>query len=108
MVAVNAVTKPMVVVLELVACKPVMGESLTVMTIGSALLAKPRASVTTNVNVSMVGEAGVVNVVATLVGVLNVTAVPPVCLHRYVNGKCPSGSLLPLPFSVTVAVTLTV
>src|ERR1700750_2804831 len=62
---------------------------------------------TTSWNVKVPGLEGAVNVGCTAVLLDNVTAVPPVCVHWYVS-VLPFGSLLPEPFSVTVAPGCTV
>ena len=64
-------------------------------------------SLTTNWNVSVPAAEGAVNVGCTTVLLDNVTAVPPVWLHRY-DSESPSESKLPDPSSVTTAPAPTV
>ncbi|HKZ73767.1 MAG TPA: hypothetical protein VJ011_06875, partial [Steroidobacteraceae bacterium] len=72
-------------------------------------LGVPPLSVTVNENVKLVfaATAGATNVGDAADVLLNETAVPPVCDHAY-EATVPSGSLLPEPFSVTVAPAVTV
>src|SRR5580704_3168110 len=82
------------------------GPPLTV-TVTSAGLLLLFASLTTSWNVSVPALPGAVNVGCTTVLLDNVTAVPPVWLHRY-DSEPPPGSKLPDPSSVTVTPAPTV
>jgi hypothetical protein len=78
-VAVKVVDWPRIVGLSLVAFRPVIATSVTVMTTLSGVLARPKLSVTVRVKVRSVGVPGAVKVGLIAAASLNVTAGPPVC-----------------------------
>ena len=80
----------------------------TVITTSSGVgSAKSSESITTNWKVSTPGLSGAVKVGDSAVGSLKVIGRPSVCVQPKVRGKSPSGSWLPLPSRVTVALVST-
>ena len=81
----------------------------TVMVTVSVSVSVP-VSVTVSVNVMSVfsSTSGAVNLGISVSEPVSVTAGPPVCSHRYVRESPSSGSLEPVPSSVTVSPGITV